>query len=518
MKKLKYFFFILVMFFVYNNANAETINSIDMDVSLNSDGSADVFETWDVNATEGTEYYHTFQKLNNSKISDFTVCDENECYEETKWNINASLKEKAYKYGYNYINDDNGVELCFGKSSYGKHTYSLSYHISNFVTRIDDADIIMSNMFEAGLDINSASIEIHPYEYIENMNVKTYKKIGSEISNGEININSNGVLAKGESMSFIIKFPKNTFNTDSVEDGNYSEWLKKADLYYGGIYDLKELIWSILSSIIYSLLGFYILCIYLPFKSSKMSGSIKLKYGKKGRNLPIFVKPTSKILTSDIYREYWLFCNYFRWMSTDQIYNVVLLKWVIDGNIEVKTEGKKEYIYLKKEPEFYLEKKIYDIYKEASKDNIVSLDDLRTSCKKDKNIISLSGWLIEVLDYENNELIKEGKLTPINKGRKTIYLVNDSMYDEALEMKKLYKYMKKSKDFNNLADSQDINSYILYAALFLLKSKKIQQIQKLNPIFPSDFNYGTIVTFSSGSSSSSSSSGGMSGGGVSGSR
>ena len=125
-KRLNYLFLIFISLFITSSVKAESIYSIKMDIYVDSNGNAHVTETWDTSATEKTEYYHAFYNIGNSKITDLKVKDEKQTYNEVDWDINASLNDKAYKYGYNYTN--NGVELCFGKSSYDYHTYTLNYY------------------------------------------------------------------------------------------------------------------------------------------------------------------------------------------------------------------------------------------------------------------------------------------------------------------------------------------------------------------------------------------------------
>ena len=138
---------IIVSFLFIDVVKAETIQSINMDIYVDSNGDAHVTETWKTTATEKTEYYHAFYNIGNSEITDLTVKDETTEYSLVNWNVDASLEDKAYKYGYNYTN--NGVELCFGKSSYGNHTYTLTYTIQSFVSRVEDADIIYWNLLDS---------------------------------------------------------------------------------------------------------------------------------------------------------------------------------------------------------------------------------------------------------------------------------------------------------------------------------------------------------------------------------
>ena len=72
MKKL--FLFILMLLVMPLSVNASNkIHSIDIDIYLNQDGSANIKETWDVDGDDGTEWYKVMNNLGESKLSDFTV-------------------------------------------------------------------------------------------------------------------------------------------------------------------------------------------------------------------------------------------------------------------------------------------------------------------------------------------------------------------------------------------------------------------------------------------------------------
>lgn len=162
--KVLFFTFIFLFFIFVSNVDANSISSINMNIYVDNNGDAHVTEVWDCNVTQGTECYHPYYNLGNSKIINLSVSEGNKVYDhlgslETNksfsdgnttytfhnnyysyWNTNASFADKAYKCGINKIS--NGVELCWGISKYGSHTYTVNYTITNFVSSLTDSQMI----------------------------------------------------------------------------------------------------------------------------------------------------------------------------------------------------------------------------------------------------------------------------------------------------------------------------------------------------------------------------------------
>ena len=104
--------FAFVLLTLFNTADANSINSISMDIFLDDEGNASVTEVWECYATEGTEVYHPYYNLGNSKITDLIVSDSKGEYTTLSyWDTSDDLEDKAYKCGINKISD--GVELCW---------------------------------------------------------------------------------------------------------------------------------------------------------------------------------------------------------------------------------------------------------------------------------------------------------------------------------------------------------------------------------------------------------------------
>lgn len=132
---------VFVWFALWQPARAaNAVESIDISIVLQDDGSARIVEVWSVHADEGTELYLPKQNLeeNDMSVSDLKVTDQSGREFEIleNWDVNRSFEEKAYKAGYHRVSG--GVELCVGLSSYGSNTFTIAYTFHNFVARYAD--------------------------------------------------------------------------------------------------------------------------------------------------------------------------------------------------------------------------------------------------------------------------------------------------------------------------------------------------------------------------------------------
>ena len=121
--------------------SADTINKVDMKVDILDDGTANIEEVWNVKASSGSEWYKQMYNLGDMELTNFKVLmDGEELTYKSYWDVNGSMSEKAGYYGINYVSE--GLELCFGKSDYKTHNFTLSYTLSNFVFNTDDSKVI----------------------------------------------------------------------------------------------------------------------------------------------------------------------------------------------------------------------------------------------------------------------------------------------------------------------------------------------------------------------------------------
>jgi hypothetical protein len=150
------------------SVKANSIDSINMDIYVDKSGDAHVTEVWDATLNQGTEGYKPYYNLGKSEIKDFKVSENGKYYNSVDhWNTSSSFSEKAYKNGINKVSD--GVELCWGISSYTKHSYKLEYTITNFVAATDDSQIIYWTLipYELSSKPSNVKITIHADEAFE---------------------------------------------------------------------------------------------------------------------------------------------------------------------------------------------------------------------------------------------------------------------------------------------------------------------------------------------------------------
>ena len=120
-------------------AAANQVPEITIDVSLRPDGSAAVTQVWTADTGEGTEFYLSCRDSGYLTITDFSVSDEDGPYlllEE--WDVDASFEEKAGRCG--VLETEEGVELCWGISEYGRRRYTITYVLHGLVGAYSDAD------------------------------------------------------------------------------------------------------------------------------------------------------------------------------------------------------------------------------------------------------------------------------------------------------------------------------------------------------------------------------------------
>ena len=90
-----------------------TVESMNINVFINEDGSARIRETRRADLTEGTENYIVIGNLGESTIRDFVVEENGKVYQYIDdWDINDSREEKAFKNG--IIDTGGGYELAWG--------------------------------------------------------------------------------------------------------------------------------------------------------------------------------------------------------------------------------------------------------------------------------------------------------------------------------------------------------------------------------------------------------------------
>lgn len=205
------------------NAADTDIHSIDIHVTLNNDGSADITEVWDITMTSGTEWYLVQGNLGKIKIQDFSVSDETGLVYEyiDDWNVNRSLEEKAGKCGIVYQGDGT-YELCFGIGSYGQHQFTVSYHMTNFIKGFKDYcgfnQRFVNDKLSGWVDRVSVTIEKPGTAFTpEDTKVWAFGFTGSiHVTEGIVYAESDSPLKFNNYVNIMCRFPRDMFATENL--------------------------------------------------------------------------------------------------------------------------------------------------------------------------------------------------------------------------------------------------------------------------------------------------------------
>ena len=455
MKKNILFLLILVLFFIPLPVFADSIYSVKMDINILEDGTANIKEVWDVEADSGSEWYKSMYELNNSEISNYKVTMDGEELSYINWNTSASLQEKKGNYGIN--NTSNGIELCFGKGDYNRHTFVITYSLSNYVFNTEDSQVLAWVIYpKANVDYFSAEISSY-YQFPDNLDVWGYGYKGyAYVEDGIIKLSTEGSL-RDNYVSVLVKFPLNTFRTNNIDDryNTFDDVFKVAEegsfQYDYGTNDKFDF-FAVFFSFISFLFPIFIFLIIFIIASSDGYGYINNKIINK-KNTPMFREiPCNK----DIYYANALIkLNNFDYKESN-ILGAIILKWVKEGKIKFKNEEKGLFnkktsmIDLTDKPVFdnKYEKEIFDIMYEASNDGILEPKELEKWCRK--NYSKFFGIFKRIVDEKIQQLKLDGYIYKRKNKQecKKKNVMNEKIYDDSSKLYGLKLYLKEFSNMN----------------------------------------------------------------------
>lgn len=489
------------------------VHSIDINVYLNEDGSADIIETWDVDGEDGTEWYKVMNNLGKMELSDFVVSMDGRQLTYKEWDINESLDEKRGYYGINYT--DSGLELCFGKYDYNRHKFTLSYKLSNFIINTNDSQLITYTFIQMddNVEFDNFSIDVTGfYEFPDTLDVWGYGYKGYVyVSNGKIGMsNEENSMMNGKYVMLLAKFPLNTFDTVNIVDG-YDDFDTVYNMAEDGTFEYDygnndniEYIGSILSAILS--FGVPIIIMLFSIRTTLNSG-----YGYKNnkvidkKNVPMFRDiPCNK----DIYYANALIkLNNFDYKESN-ILGAIILKWVRNGKIVFRSETKGIFnketsvIDLTLNPSFdnELENRLFKMMHEASKDGMLETKEFE---KWSKNNYSEFLSLFNRIENETIDSLKSDghiyKRVDKNECKKK-NVMDDVIYNDSTQLYGLRKYLEEfsSMDTKEVMEVKLWDEYLMFAYLFGIADKVAKQFKNMYPEIVeqmeiSNFNYDTII-------------------------
>ena len=210
------------------------INDIDISVRLDTLGTAHIEEVWDVVVASGTEWYLVRENLGDIRIGGLSVSDESGAvyFNEGSWDIDRSLSAKAGKCGLHKT--DKGYEICWGVGSYGPHTFTVRYYMTNAVKSLNDYDMLHMQFVTPGLSADPAHVRLvleAPVKLSsDNARIWGFGYNGKDVftDDGSVLAESTEPFVKRSSLILLIRFDKGVFNSQSIVDEDFDDHLQLA--------------------------------------------------------------------------------------------------------------------------------------------------------------------------------------------------------------------------------------------------------------------------------------------------
>lgn len=505
MKKVfKILFFALLAYALFTlgkTVSANSINRISMDIFVDSNGNANVTETWNCYSNQSTEIYRPYYNIGNSRITNLSVSMDSRQFETlSSWNASGSFDEKAYKAGINPVS--NGVELCWGISEYGTNIYRVNYTITGFVSNLTDSQMIYWTFIPDDLSdkIGLVVINISSNLYFpSSIDVWGYGNEGGTayVDNGTITMTSEGSLNRNEYMTILVKLPPRTFNTQNNLNQNFEYYYNLAEEGVNRNGTIENTVIAILPLLI------FIIIMAFAIITTKLSSSQEQRLHfennenklPKTKDIPYFRDiPCNK----DLLQAFFIGYQFKIVKKKTDLLGSIILKWVRDKKVTLKKDdGKssKMSIILSEELMTSLEnedeQKLYKMFFRASKDGILENSEFSKWCKI--NYTQVLEWFDTILNKEKDKLVKNGILLekPKTLFRTAKYTVTPELKQQALNIAGLKNYLN---DYTLISEREapDVvlfEDYLILAQMLGIADKVADNFKKLYPDLITETNF-----------------------------
>lgn len=244
--------------------------------------------------------------------------------------------------------------------------------------------------------------------------------------------------------------------------------------------------------------------IYLKYNRNR-----NFDFGKEGVKLPNYADiPLFRDIPcdGDLYRAYWVAYEYniidFN-ESRNGLIGAILLKLLKENRIKIIPNEENNHNYgidisMLEYTDNVAENELIDMLKKSAGENlIIENDEFKDWCNS--NYLIVDRFYTKVIRYETRNLIKDGYIKQIRKGRKIKNVVDSKLKQEAINLYGLKKFLASY----SLIDEREIkevhiwDEYLIYAQLFGMADKVSDQLSKIYPNmrFDSKYNSNTFMTF-----------------------
>lgn len=515
---------LLLITFTVGNAYASEhrLESLDIDVFINGDGSARIKENRVANLVEGTENYIVIDNVGNSKIIDFVVYEDGNQYQYIdNWDIQASRDAKKYKNG--IIKTSSGYELSWGIGEYGKHEYNLEYTVTNFVEQLNDSQIIFWRFSNPGTNIPPEKVKVtisSENEFTdENEKIWAFGFEGDiQFLDGKIVANSNRALSINDNVTILAKLPDGMFGTNKIRNQSFQEVQDQAfigsdydtgnqgnDIYpdYGYQdhgYNRRNPFSSIFRFFAMGNIFVFVVIFFgiISGSKSKLSSKTPVKFKKQYKDEYYRDFPYDGEFLDIYYIPFLMGTSNFEKLLTGFI-----LKWINENRIitveeEVGWLFKKDSTNLKfintsqlKQP---IENQLFQMMLTAAGSNEI-LEEKEFTKWAMSNYSKIDRWEKELKDYSINRLEELGYLVITEKKVLFFKMQDYELTEKGKELEaNIYKYINYLNDYSLLNEHEAINvklwdNIMIWAGFLGLTEVVSKQFEKLYPNYTQETVY-----------------------------
>ena len=326
---------------------AQSLRDMDIRAVLSPDGSARITQVWDATVVDGTEMYIPISNLGKMTVEDFSVSENGQPYvnEGRRWDVDRSLSGKAGRCG--IIDKHDGVELCWGKTSYGNHVWTIEYTVTGLVQSFSDADGFNFMFVNPGFDASPQHVKVTiinatggPEWTYDNTRVWGFGSYGDiNVTDGQVVYESSEPFSYNSKFIALVRFEKGLFSPTVSRDMTFDELKQKA--LEGSSYGEKSWMEKLFLGFFALIFGGSIFALIRAWVLTAMGYKYKKSmYGKTKitewyRDVPM---EGNLFASSYVMDSGWRFPS--GQSSSKGLIGALFLRWILDGKVKVQPDPK----------------------------------------------------------------------------------------------------------------------------------------------------------------------------------
>ena len=470
--------------------HAQSLRDIDIRAELAQDGSARITQVWDASVVDGTEMYIPISNLGKMTVQDLSVSENGLTYynEGRRWDVDRSLSEKAGRCG--IIDKHDGVELCWGKTSYGPHVWTVEYTVTGLVQSFSDADGFNFMFVNPGFDAPAQHVKVTivndtggPEWTYDNTRVWGFGSYGDiDVTDGQIVYESSEPFSYNSSVITLVRFEKGLFTPTVSRDLSFDE-LKENALQgssYGKKDPLQKFIFGLFALLFGGALIALIRALVLQALGYKYKKSMygKTKITEWWREAPL---DGNLFASSFVLDHGWRFPS--GQTSSHGLIGAFFLRWILDGKVKVlqdKNNSKRVNLDFTQQPDIQddVELALYNMAREAAGSNLL-LESGEFEKWSERNFKRVTAWPTRAQArgrgyMQDKHYFIHGTTTNADGAREASHVV---------EFKNFLNDFTLSKE-RGAVEVGLWKDYLVFAQLYGIADKVATQFQKL---FPKEF-------------------------------